>query len=139
MIAAIIISIIAYTSMMYDLINWYLDAILVTTSSLLIVEWHGLFHNESTRVSYESVESISLEVKGFSALTLGYGDISIERDAAPSLEMSYMSSPKKLELEILKGKEEYDDKNTFENTEALSGILSQLVAQHIKKHGWKKR
>jgi hypothetical protein len=136
---AIVATVLTYIRLMYILTDWYFDAVLVTTQSLLFVEWHGFFHQESTRISYESVESISLETAGVWAVTFGFGTVSIERDSAPVIMMNNIRNPKKLELEIMRGKEKYEDRQTSENTDALHDILSQLVQQHIKKHGWKKK
>jgi hypothetical protein len=128
---------ITYIRLMYILIDWYFDAILVTTLSLLFVQWHGVFHKESTRISYESIESISLETSGFLGVTLGFGTLSIERDSAEPIMMENIRNSRKLEFEIMRGKERYEDKQTSQNTDALHDILSQLVKEHIKKHGWK--
>lgn len=111
---------------------------IVTSESLLFIEWHGIFNQESTRVTYGSVESISIETKGFWDVVLGYATISIERDAAPAITIEKIRNPKRLELEIMKGKETYEEKHMSQNSEALHDILSNLVANHIKKNGWKK-
>ena len=136
---AIAATILSYIRIFYILVDWYFDAILVTTESLLFVEWHGLFHQESTRIAYHSVESITWETEGFWSVMLGYGTLSIERDAADSIRMERISNPKRLELEIMRGKEDHEDRNIGANTDALKDILSHLVADHIKRHGWKKK
>lgn len=136
---AVVTTVITYIRLLYVLIDWYFDAILVTSASLIFITWHGLFHQESTRISYESVESISLETEGVLATIFGFGKIAIERDGAEEIEMEYIRNPKRLELEIMRGKESFEEKTTSENTEALKEILSQLVAEHIKKNGWKRK
>jgi uncharacterized membrane protein YdbT with pleckstrin-like domain len=138
-IGAIVFSIIAYTIILYEITDWYFDALLVTSQSLLLVEWHGFFHKDSTRISYDSVESIALEQKGVLSTIFGFGTVSVERKAAPPLVLKTVTSPKEVEGKIIEGQTSYNERNTSENTEALQGILSELVAQHIKKHGWKKR
>lgn len=136
---AIITTAISYIRLLYILIDWYFDAILVTSESLIFVTWHGAFHQESSRISYESVESITLETEGFLATIFGYGEVGIEREGAEEIKMEYITNPKRLELEIMRGKESFEEKNMSENSEALKEILSQLVAEHIKHHGWKKK
>ncbi|PCI25102.1 hypothetical protein COB57_02700 [Candidatus Peregrinibacteria bacterium] len=134
-----IFSFIIYIRMMYIIFDWYFDAILITSHSLIFVMWHGFFHKESTRVSYESVESIGLEQRGVAAISLGFGEVQIEREAAPEIAFFPARSPKRIEREILRGKEVYEDRNMSENSDALHGVLSEIMAAHIKKHGWKKR
>ncbi len=135
---ALLATVIVYIRIIFILIDWYFDAVIVTSESLLFIEWHGIFNQESTRVTYGSVESISIETKGFWDVVLGYATISIERDAAPAITIEKIRNPKRLELEIMKGKETYEEKHMSQNSEALHDILSNLVANHIKKNGWKK-
>jgi hypothetical protein len=139
LILAIVCTTITYSILFYELIDWYLDAVLVTNESIIFVKWNGFFHHESNRLSYESLESISTETKGFLSYFLKFGILGIERDAAPEIVMKNINNPKKLEIEIMKGKEFYEEKNMSENTDALHNILSEMVSAHIKKHGWKKK
>ena len=139
MIFATLLTCIVLFRFSYVFFDWYFDAILITNESLLFINWHGFFHQESNRVSFESVESINIETQGFLSTILRIGDVRIEREAAPEIEMKNMNKPKKVESDIMEGKRQYEKKHTMENTDALHDVLSELVANHIKKNGWKKK
>lgn len=135
---ALFASAIGTIRMLYIFIDWFFDAILITSVSLLFVEWNGFFSQESTRISYESIESIAIETKGVLGAIFGFGIIEIERDGAEAIKMKHITNPKRVELEILHAKEEVAEHEMSENKEALHEILVGIVADHIKKHGWKK-
>ena len=137
MFLAIIISVIVYIRIMYILLDWYFDAVLITSESLMFVKWEGIFHHESSRIDYHSVESISIKQRGILGVVLGFGEISIERRDAPEISMKNIINPKRLELEIIKGKDTHGSQKMGENSDALKDVLSHLVSEHIKKHGWK--
>lgn len=136
---AVGISIIVYVKMMYILVDWYFDALLITTESLIFVRWHGIFHQESARILYDSIDSVEIEWKGVLSTVLGFGEVQIERENAPTVIIYPQAFPKKLEHAIMNAKQALEERKTGENTEALHGILSELVAQYVKNHGWKRK
>ncbi len=138
MFFAIIVTIITYLRLFYVLIDWYCDAVIVTSESLIFVDWDWLFKRKSTRVSYSSIESIDIEINGFFSMVFSYGRLAIERDAAPSIWMYPVRKPKRLELEITRWKDLHEEVATSQSQDALREILSAMVADHVKKHGWKK-
>ncbi|MEK9148296.1 MAG: PH domain-containing protein [Patescibacteria group bacterium] len=65
----------------YLLVIWiayYLDIWVITDHRLIDVEQHGLFHREISEIPMERVQNVTIEIPGFVATVLKFGNIRIQ-------------------------------------------------------------
>ncbi len=58
--------------------DYYLDVWYVTTKRIIDVEQKGIFHREVTTLRFERVQDITVEIPGFVATILDFGDIHVQ-------------------------------------------------------------
>jgi len=124
---------------LYKVADWYFDAWIATTVSVIDVEWNGFLHQKSTRIPYSEVRDISWEIKGFWPTVLGYGDTAISMATGGTVEMKRLANPKKVEMKIIEIRDEFLAAQRMNQSSALQELLSTMVSEHIKKHGIKGR
>ncbi|MBN1494217.1 hypothetical protein JW911_00590 [Candidatus Peregrinibacteria bacterium] len=116
--------------------DWYYDAWLITNMGIVGVQWTGYFNRTSTRVEYASIEGVSYNIKGFLPTVLNYGNVTLAKLGGPStVTLKDAYNPKKVEKNILQFQEEFLTTKNFKDQEVLKALLSDLVADHVKKHG----
>ncbi|MFO0718859.1 MAG: PH domain-containing protein [Candidatus Paceibacterota bacterium] len=64
--------------------NYYLDVWYVTEKRIIDVNQKGIFHREISNLRFDKIQDISIEVRGFIATMLNYGDISVQTAAEDS-------------------------------------------------------
>lgn len=119
----------------YALADWFFDAWLATSTSLIKIEWKGLFHHTSKRVPYAEVREMSSEVKGILGTIFRYGNASVGTSSGSRLEMSRVSHPKKIELLVTDIRNRYVVEQSLMQKDALNNLLSDLVLSHIRERG----
>lgn len=65
----------------YILLHWtkyYLDTWIITDQRLIDIDQHGLFHREISEFPLERVQSITIEIPGFIATVLKFGNLKIQ-------------------------------------------------------------
>ncbi len=130
---AVVWSGLATILLLYEYFDWYSDAWLLTTMSLMAVEWNGFFHNASTRVDYQTIEGLTYEIKGFWPTVLRYGNISLNVVSGNNAVMQHAKNPKKAELMLAKLQEEVLSSKNFQDATGLKALLSDLVAHHLRQ------
>jgi hypothetical protein len=124
-------TIIGALTLIYELIDWYFDALLITNLSLLNVKWDGFLNSSSTRVEYSMIEGVSYTKKGFAQTILGYGDLSVEKIGSGNLfTLTNCVNPKKVEREIMKQQNLIVEENTIKNHNTLKELISNMVHRH---------
>ncbi len=133
---SIIWTFVSLIKLTYILTDWYCDAWLITSMSIIDLEWKGIFNQTSTRVDYGAIESVTYEIKGFFATILRYGVTELDKigNATPTV-LEYAAYPKRIELKVLEYKEIYEEKKSKQESEGLKNILADVVARHIKEKG----
>ena len=114
----------------YILIDWYSDAWLVTSMSIITIEWSGIFSNNSARLGYEDIEGAAYEIKGFGGTILRYGSMTLRMMSGSHAELKNVSSPKRAELAIARFQDQYLSDRNMQDTDSLKALLSSLVASH---------
>lgn len=125
--------------MSHDILDWYLDAWLATSQSVIDVEWKGFFQYTSSRIEYLSIEGVSYAVAGFWGTVLGFGNTQIDKASQTNpIILPDASKPKKVEFKILECKSQYENKRNKVDSDGLKNIISEMVAHHVRKEGWPK-
>ncbi len=118
-----------------DFCNWYYDAWIVTDMSIIDVEWISLFERRSSRVDYEIIEGISYEISGFFSYLLGFADIHIDRPSsgANPIILRHAASPKKVELELIRYRDQFLNAKNFQDEESLKDILTSMIRRQVQR------
>lgn len=117
------------------LISWYYNALLITDVNLIDLEWHGVFHREATRIEYRQVESFSYEVSGVINTIFKIGNIEIMKLNGTVNEIKGVFNPQKNSQLLTKLQDEIINQNIRNDHEALKGILTNMIQDHIKENG----
>lgn len=124
----------------FIILDWYYDAWLLTNMGVVSIEWTGFFDRSSARVEYPSIDGVSYTVKGILQTFFNYGDVKLTTFGGPSdLLIKDASNPKRVEKNVLKYQEKFMTVRNFQDQEVLKQLLSDLVVQHVKKHGLPKQ
>ena len=115
------------TLFIYRIIQWYLDAWIITNQSVIDQNWQSFFQNSTTRIEYNSIEGITYERKGFWATILGYGRIQIEHMSGQPVSLENVSRPKKVERVILLHQQTFVREQNFQDHGQLKDLLVNLL------------
>lgn len=126
-------SFMAYIRFMYELVDWYCDAWLITDMSVLVVEWKGIFNNMSARSGFEDIEGATYEIRGFWGTVLRYGNMELRLMSASNFKLERVASPKKVELALMKFQDKYLTERNMQDTSALKNLLADLVHHHSRR------
>lgn len=123
--------------LIYCLTDWYLDAWLTTSLSIIDLEWKGIFQYTSTRVEYPAIEGVSYQITGFLGTVLSFGDTQIDRVSNSNpIKLEKATNPKYIEMKILECKNRFEETKNQVDSDGLKDILANMVAFHVKKNGW---
>lgn len=121
---------------LYDLIDWYYDAWLVTNVSMLQIQWDGFFKKSSTRTEYHHVEAIGYEVKGFWATVFNYGTITVEKETGLQIVFKEAAFPKKKVEQMMQYQDLFITQKNIRDHRTLKGLLTDLLSHHFSEHGF---
>jgi hypothetical protein len=126
-----------YTVFMFVILffDWYLDAWLLTNTSIIDVRWQGIFEQSVKRLDYKTVENVSYEIKGVVATLMGYGTIKIEQ-ASGAIEISHITNPKRIEHLLNEFRETYASVSSLTEEAGLKDLLASMVKRHISESGF---
>jgi len=116
----------------YEFLDWYLDAWLVTDVSIIDTEWDGFFKQRSSRVDYESIESVDIDFKGLRQSVMNFGTITLIRSSGVHLTMKRCYKPQLASSMISQVHSEMVSQKGVQDSEALKGILADIIQDHIK-------
>lgn len=122
---------------LFVLQDWYYDCWLITDMGVIGVEWTGYFERTSSRVEYQSIEGMSYTIKGVVRTIFNYGDVTLAKlGGATTVTLKDVYNPKRVEKNLVASQEKYLESKNFTDQEVLKQLLSDLVVQHVKKHGF---
>ncbi len=121
--------------LMYLVFNWYHDALLVTSVSLLKTYWSGFFDRSSSRLEYPMIEGISYTIQGFRRTVFNYGHIHVNRSGGASvLDLPDAVNPPKVERVILTHQEKFVTDQSMKDSETLKTLLVTMLRHHNKNN-----
>jgi len=122
------------------LISWYVNAIVMTNESVVIVEWPHLFERRSTRIDLHNLDEITTERVGWQSFFLNYGNMIFNKvNGGESIEVKGISAPGRVARRIETYREWALDKKNFTEESALKGVLSHVVRRHVSEAGQPRR
>jgi hypothetical protein len=72
-----IVAVIVYINGLYRLVDHYLDALVVTSSGLILYQWNGIWNRRLTNLQRVSIESMDTEKTGFLDMLFDEGNITV--------------------------------------------------------------
>lgn len=115
---------------LYEIMNWYLDAWVITNHGIIDLQWNSFFDKSSTRIEYHTIEGITYQIKGFWGTIMNYGDIMVERLGTGTIvTLESVAFPKKVEREVLHYQEKFVRKKNFKEETALKDMLVGMLQE----------
>lgn len=111
----------------YRVIQWYLDAWIVTNMGVIDQEWNSFFDKTTTRIDFTHIEGISNEVKGFWGTVLRFGNVQIEHMSGQPVTLQNVAAPRKVERKIVRHQQDFLQRQTFSDHSKLRDLLTDLV------------
>lgn len=121
----------AFCYSIYAFCDWYLDAWLLTEISIIDTSWDGFFKQRSSRIDYESVESIDIEIKGIKQSLFNYGDIVLIRNSGVNVVMENVSKPQMASNWLGKVQSEIVAAKGGQDSESIKKLLADVISEHI--------
>lgn len=120
-------------SFFYKLLDWYMDAWIITNVGIIDLQWDGFFRKSSTRIEYYTIEGVTYEIQGFWNTIMNYGNIMIERlGTGTVVTLADVASPKKVEREVLAYQKEFVKEKNFKDHMALKDMLAGMLQRQGK-------
>jgi hypothetical protein len=119
-------------SFFYRLLQWYLDAWVVTNHGIIDQDWGNPFNRSTTRIEFGNIEGITNQTKGFWGTILRFGFIQVEHISGEPVVLNHVSRPRKLEREILKYQQDFVQKQTMSDHGKLKDLLTTLLRSSNK-------
>jgi uncharacterized membrane protein YdbT with pleckstrin-like domain len=126
--------ILAFLKMTYIILNWYLDAWLLTNMAIIDVIWEGFFKRSTQRIEYKSIEQVSYTFSGVTQTLYNYGSLHIQQPGGVT-SIEDIDKPKKVASQISQLQEKYMKEQKYSDEEALKDILTGMIKRHIEKNG----
>ena len=130
---------IAFFAVIYSLaplVYWYINGIIMSNESLIMVDWPKPFVRRSTRVDFHNLDEVTVEKLGIRAFLMNYGNIVISKvNGGESYVIKHISGPTKAARTIESYREKILDEKNFTEESALKGLLGGMVQRHVGVHG----
>ena len=113
--------------MVYRFIQWYMDAWIVTNTSVIDHQWNSPFDQSTNRIEFGNIDGITNEIRGFWGTILRYGNIQITHVAGTPLVLENVSSPRKVERFIMEHQQIFVKQQSFDDQAKLKELLTKLL------------
>ena len=116
---------------LHSFFDWYMDAWLLTNISIIDVEWDGFFKQRSSRLDYESIESIDYVIDGFKQSVFNYGELILIKTSG-KISVAQVGNPQDASHWIGKIRSERVANRKEENSEAVKDLLAEIIQERVK-------
>ncbi|MFC1686449.1 PH domain-containing protein [Patescibacteria group bacterium] len=95
---------------LYHSVRWYYDSFIITNKRIIDIDQKGVFNRTVSETTFERVQDATYEVKGFLGTMLNYGMVKVQTAGAEeTIELTHVHHPKKVQDQILKIGEGFDE------------------------------
>lgn len=126
---------ISLTWVLYHAIDWYFDVLLITSYSMIHVQWHGIFDKEASRIEYEDIKEVTILMEGVLQTFLDYGSIQILSISGGKTVFKNIPHPQQAEQMIRRYKTNFQKFQRFTDGAELEKMLSEMVSKHVWTYG----
>jgi len=124
--------VLSFAYSVYAFLDWYLDAWLLTDISIIDTQWDGFFKQRSSRIDYESIESVDIEVKGVKQTLLNFGHIVLIKSSGINITMECVSKPQLASTWLSRIMTEVSASKNTQNAESIKSLLADIIQDHIR-------
>lgn len=97
-----------------DIIDWYLDAWIITDRRLLDVEQRGFFHHAVSELRLDKIQDVTVEIRGFFPSIFHFGDIHAQTAATVQrFILKDIPNPEQIRNVLLEAQEKAMQKNSY--------------------------
>lgn len=118
---------------LYQIFSWYMDAWIVTDTSVINQEWNSPFDNSAVRIEYGTIETITSETKGFWGMLFRFGNLRIDNVSSSPVVLQNVALPKKVERIIMEHQSQWVHNKTISDHGQLKELLTTLLRSSQKK------
>ena len=118
---------------LYVIFNWYHDALLTTSVSLIAVQWNGFFDRTSSRLEYQNIDGTSCEIRGFRRTIFNYGIVTIA--GSTTIVLKDAMNPKRVEKKVMEEQEKFMHHMHASDSNAMKALLTDVVRAHVQTKG----
>lgn len=116
--------------LIFHLIDWFYDAIVLTNSNILDIEWKGVFHKLANRISYEHVDSVSYTIKGVFPTVFQFGDLIISTTGEGEKGLEKTGNVREIQKTILTACDKAKAAKGQNETDAFKKVIKALISEH---------
>ena len=124
-----------FIASLYTFTDWYADAWLLTSNSIIDVRWDGFFKRSAQRIGYESIESVIYEIKGVRATLLNYGLLTITNESGNVIEIENIRKPRRAEAQLTHIRNQLGEQSGKDNLETLKDLLADVIEEKLNHRG----
>ena len=137
-----VIALSVYCKIIIDFLNYYLDAIILTPTEMIVFKREGILNYKTEHIALDSIEGISYTQYGLWDVMWDAGDITIRLNHGVTIPFDSIPDPKHQTQNLMNLKEDYlmalkTDQETNDipqdKFEILVQTLSDLIIDHVHK------
>ena len=134
-----------YCKIIINFLNYYLDAIILTDTEMIVFKREGILNYKTEHISLDSIEGISYTQYGLSDVLRDVWDIAVRLNHGVTIPFDSIPNPKQQIHNLMTLKEQYlsyvhnndisDEINSVnkDKFEVLVETLSTMIIDHINK------
>lgn len=116
--------------------RWYFNAVLMTTETLVFVDWRRMFDMRMVRLDYWDQDQIVIERTGAMPFLFSYGDLHFTKiSGGEPYIFRKINKPRKVARILTKNREVMLDEKNFMEEGALKNLISQMVQTQVRHGG----
>ncbi len=116
----------------YRLIQWYMDAWIVTNLSVINFEWNSPFSQSTNRIEFGTIETTTSEIHGFWGTIFRFGNLQIDNVSSSPVTLKNVALPQKVERIIMENQSKFVHSQTIRDHGQLKELLTSLLRSSRK-------
>lgn len=117
---------------LYRLMQWYLDAWLITNMGIIDQDWVSFFNKSTARTDYENIMGITSEIKGFWGTILNFGDLKIEHMSGSIIVLNGVAAPRRVENKVVGHHQSFNENQKFQDQKQLKDLITKMLRDSVK-------
>lgn len=116
----------------YRLIQWYMDAWVITNMSVINFEWNSPFSQSTNRIEFGTIETTTSEIHGFWGTILRFGNLQIDNVSSSPVTLKNVARPQKVERIIMEHQTKFVHSQAIRDHGQLKELLTTLLRSSRK-------
>ncbi len=134
------LALVGFINCMMPTFFWYMNAIVMTNESIIIIDWPRFFVRRSSRIDFHNLDEVTVERVGVRSFLFNYGNIIFGKvNGGDQHLVPRISRPSRAARIIENYREWHLDQKNFTEESALKGLLSGMVQRHVGDKGQPER